>query len=328
MSTHDALGSARSRCAARPRRRRRRWVGCDVDRQRADLQAAGVEQVADEPVEPIGLLVDGDQRLGELVRRSTSTVGSRRPDTIALIDASGVRRSCDTARSSAVRTASTSASAAASAASAASAWLSIASDELVGERRAGAVGRRPTVSAPNSSSVGRPVRRPTVESASDSRRRRRSQPTSPADAIVGAVDRRREADAGRGRTSMRICSTSRWQRVGVGGEAGRRAGECLGLEPGAARFERAPRRDVDERADRDGDGDEHDEGDEVLGVGDRERVVRRDEEPVDEQRGDDRGDRCRRAGRRSRRSRARATRASSSSVDRSIVVAERNGRPR
>ena len=44
-------------------------VGRRCDGQRADLQPAGVEQVADEPVQPVGLLVDGGERLGELLRR-------------------------------------------------------------------------------------------------------------------------------------------------------------------------------------------------------------------------------------------------------------------
>ena len=41
--------------------------GLTVDRQRADLQSAGVEQVADQTVQAIGFLVDGDERLANLL---------------------------------------------------------------------------------------------------------------------------------------------------------------------------------------------------------------------------------------------------------------------
>ena len=55
-------------------------------------------------------------------------------------------------------------------------------------------------------------------------------------------------------------------------------------------FERALGGEVDERADGDGDADEHDERDQVLGGADRQGAVGRHEEPVEEQRSDDRGD--------------------------------------
>ncbi len=70
-------------------------------------------------------------------------------------------------------------------------------------------------------------------------------------------------------------------------QTGRRSHECLCFAPGASRFERPPRRGVDQRTRRDGDSDEHDEGNQVLRLIDGQRRVRLDEEPVDEQRRQD-----------------------------------------
>ena len=97
------------RCRPRPRTASTSGVGRSVDRECAGLQSAGVEQVADQAVEAVGLGLDGGERVVELLRRSSRTSGSRSPLTIALIDANGLRRSCDTERSIAVRTASMSA---------------------------------------------------------------------------------------------------------------------------------------------------------------------------------------------------------------------------
>ena len=58
-------------------------------------------------------------------------------------------------------------------------------------------------------------------------------------------------------------------RVGLGDERRRRARQRLGLGAGPVRLIRPASRHADDRADGDGRGQEHDEGQEVLGVGDR-----------------------------------------------------------
>ena len=62
-----------------------------------------IEQVADEPVQPVGLLEDGRQELPALRRSSERDVVWSRLVTPALIEASGVRRSCVTEENSAAR---------------------------------------------------------------------------------------------------------------------------------------------------------------------------------------------------------------------------------
>ncbi len=76
---HDALGGQ-----VRAVERGRDDVGdlgrLHVDRQSADLQPAGVEQVADEQVEAVGLLVDGDaapRRAAPGSRRQSDRAGRR-----------------------------------------------------------------------------------------------------------------------------------------------------------------------------------------------------------------------------------------------------------
>ena len=71
--------------------------------QHAGLQAAHVEQVRHQRGEAVGLLLDGLEELGLGPARDHSMSVWRRLDADALIDASGVRRSCETAWSSAVR---------------------------------------------------------------------------------------------------------------------------------------------------------------------------------------------------------------------------------
>ena len=323
-----SLGSVR-RCAAR-RRRSSATGRPDVDRQRADLQPAGVEQVADEAVEAVGLLLDREQRLGDL-SGVHATVGSRRPETIALIDASGVRRSCDTARSSAVRTASMSASAAASAASAASAWLSIATASWSASTRRRRSSSGDSVPPTDVERPGRQserhgwVPRQCAPSA-----RRRASPASRRDRVGSAT--RRERTPARPNVE-RICSTS------AGPGPGRRRGwsstrERLGLEAGAARLERALRGAVSTSEPTvTATATNTTSAMRFSASADRQRVVRRDEEPVDEQRGEHGGHDRRRAGHRSRRSPARRRARASSSVDRSIVsrngtvTATKSGRP-
>ena len=79
------------------------------DRQRAGLQPAHVEQVLDQPGEPVERLVGRGEQLGVVLRRSKCTSSERRLVTAALAEASGVRRSWLTAASSAVRIRSASA---------------------------------------------------------------------------------------------------------------------------------------------------------------------------------------------------------------------------
>ena len=68
------------------------------------------------------------------------------------------------------------------------------------------------------------------------------------------------------------------------------AEERVGLLRAAGRVRLAPRGQVDHAAHRDRDRDEQHEGEQVARLGDRERVQRRGEEPVQQQAGADRGD--------------------------------------
>ena len=65
--------------------------------ERTGLDPRQVEQVGDEAVEPIGLVVDELQQLLRGRARVTSASALRRVDADALMVASGVRRSWDTA---------------------------------------------------------------------------------------------------------------------------------------------------------------------------------------------------------------------------------------
>ena len=104
-----------------------RATAAQLQLQRAALQPAHVEEVGDDAVETIGGRVDG----GRAGRRGRPPTTPRRCwsrlVTAALIDASGVRRSWDTACSRARRSASVSTSASASSASSRSSRLSSAS---------------------------------------------------------------------------------------------------------------------------------------------------------------------------------------------------------
>ena len=261
-----------------------------VDRQRADLQAAGVEQVADEHRQPVGLLVDGEQRLGDLVRASRRRVGSRRPETIALIDASGVRRSCDTARSIAVRTASMSASAAASFGLGGRAsgcrWPATSWSASARRSRSSSGDSVPAEQGQGPSDASPSVRR--------SSRRRQCHRRLRDDVAVGATAagsrRRRTIGRRRDRTSMRICSTSRW--IGSGSTA------RLVVERTSASASRRARRASSERCVARSTSEPTATATAMNTTSEIRFSVRpivnvpygRDEEPVDEQRGDDGGD--------------------------------------
>ena len=106
-----------------------------MDAQRARRQPAHVEQVRDEGGEPVGLLVDRHAELADAPRGSTRTSSASSDVTDALIEASGVRRSCDTAASNAERSSLTlDSSAAVGCLSAELAGSATAALELVGER--------------------------------------------------------------------------------------------------------------------------------------------------------------------------------------------------
>ena len=105
-STSPNVGGTSSRTRwARASGRSRRTAACarsrEVDGLPAHLQPAGadpaqLEDVGDQPFEPLGLVVDRVEQLGAVVgERSRS--GARSVDDAALIDASGVRRLCVTA---------------------------------------------------------------------------------------------------------------------------------------------------------------------------------------------------------------------------------------
>ena len=180
----------------------------------AGLEAAHVEQVADQGVEPVGLLVDGVRGTRAVASGGQSMSSWSRLLTDALIDASGVRRSWDTARRSAVRSASDSAATTAAAASARRRRCSSADDELGGEgvQHPLVVGReRRAVRA----RAGRPS--PSVDAASTA-----------ADAVAGrsataaAVDSLRARRRSRGRAPRR--RPDRGRRWSAAGRASTAAG--------------------------------------------------------------------------------------------------------
>ncbi len=72
----------------------------DRARRRAGTSRAGCPTSA---VEPVGRLLDGGQSARPVRRRTARRSGSRRLPTAALIEVSGLRRSCPTAESSALR---------------------------------------------------------------------------------------------------------------------------------------------------------------------------------------------------------------------------------
>ena len=93
----DRARRARRGWRARRARPRRAPTARSVDVERAGLEPAHVEQVADEAFEPVGLLVDRVEELAGAARRPVDVVAAAGSSTDALIDASGVRRSCETA---------------------------------------------------------------------------------------------------------------------------------------------------------------------------------------------------------------------------------------
>ena len=119
---------------------------CGMRRGRACLQAREVEQIADEPDQPIDLEADRLEQPGAVVGVEVELACSRGPSTAAAIDASGVRRSCETLWSTAVLIASDCSSRSRRCRSSASAT----SDDERGVETFHA----PRLAAPSSSSVG------------------------------------------------------------------------------------------------------------------------------------------------------------------------------
>ena len=101
MPTSPAAGAERRRA---PRRTASATlIGCGDTRQRAGLQPAHVEQVLDQPGQPVQRLVGGGEQLVPVGVARSRRPALRRLATAALAEASGVRRSWLTAESSAVR---------------------------------------------------------------------------------------------------------------------------------------------------------------------------------------------------------------------------------
>ena len=291
--------------AGRAGRRGRRSASGDdlVERRRRASRAASApvcsrlmsSRLPTSVVEPVGLLVD---RLEELVRRrrrSKSTSRCSRLVTDALIDASGVRRSCDTAAQQ-------------------------RGAQLVGSPRAGRRGRAvgPQLAAAASatgdlaanarSTVAvrrRRVRRRRSTSTASVRwqrdRRRRppraaSAPARRADASRAVATPSASTRARRRASSANVArswSTSCGQRVVLGRAACRsRPRERLGLGPrrGALRSCGAPRWSTSSADDRRRRRGRRPARGRSRPSRDRERVERRGEEPVGEQEADDRRD--------------------------------------
>ena len=269
--------------------------------EHAGLQAAHVEQVLHQPVEPVQRLVGGGQQLVAVLVGPRRRRWLRRLSTAALAEASGVRRSWLTAASSAVRIRSASASGLARSASslraapgaarrrpgrrtpraragrrrpaaaraAASTSSSSIGDVGVGRAGAGARARRPTVATIRQAAGSRLVVR-----AARPRRRRSSRVTDgQAEGLAEPVEQR-------------------GQRGLAAQHAAGQGGQGLGLGAGAGRLPGTAGGQVDDRADRDGDQDEDDQGEQVLRLGDGQRCERRGEEAVEQQEAaDGRGER-------------------------------------
>ena len=106
---HDAVLQQRRGAAQRRRRRGRRHRPARAGLDGAGIEPGHVEQVADEAVEPLGLAQRRRQQLVARVPRRRARDGSRRLESAPMIEASGVRRSCDTEVSRAERSRSRSA---------------------------------------------------------------------------------------------------------------------------------------------------------------------------------------------------------------------------
>ncbi len=256
-----------------------------------------------------------------------ATDGSRRPDTIALIDAKRraqvVRHGTQERRADGVDVGERG-------------GLGGFGGEASGCRSPTPTGRRAPAAVD-----GRRARATGRRARACARRRGRCR--CPDDSVERGCRRRGHVAGHRDRssTSRRRSASSRTpaspnvvldlldqslHRLGIEREARRRSRRAPRPRAGPSRLERTSRRGVDQRTDGDGDGDEHQRARSrfsrlaIVNV-----VVRLDEEPVDEQRCQRSPPRRPRRRRRARRSPARRPSTSRSSVDSAIVVAERHG---
>ena len=211
-----------------------------------------------------------------------STSRCSRLVTDALIDASGVRRSCDTAASSAVRSSFASASPAAAATSARSRRRSTATCTCAAnDRSTSRSSSRDRAAATTSTSCGRSSTEKVAVLGSRRAPARRRPPRSPTrrrSASRKHRDRRRRSNA------ARSWATSCGSGSSLGRQRAAERGERLGFGARPRRVGGPAARDGHEQAHDPADDEEHDEREEVLALGDRERVERRGEVEVREQR--------------------------------------------
>ena len=259
----------------------------DRHRQHADLQAARVEEVADHDVEPVGLGLDGRQRVGDLGRgprhvrvahpgdhrldrreRAAQVVGDGAEQRGAHRVGLGQRRRLGGVPGELL--------------------VLDGHDQLVGDhvQHALVVGRQRS-----------PVELQDVLGAGLAAADLQPQCWCRMCGATGGDRRCRPGPSSRRRNRtpsspnvVRSCSSISGNGSRSAARLRRGPGERLGLEPRPPGLQRASRRRVDERAEGDGNGEEDQQGDDVLRMGDREGVQRQDEVPVDEERPCDGGD--------------------------------------
>ena len=266
--------------------------GCDAER--AGLQAAHVEQVVDEPGEPVEGLVGGGEQLGA-VRGAEREVATQARDG-GRGGGQGVRRSWLTAASSAVRIRSASASGRAWAASAASrscrSAMAACAANASTTRRSAAGRDRPRSTRVTVSSTGTSTSALVRREAGGLAHRRRDLPgvrvVLPVRTVrgVGTAFQERHRPE---RERLPHVLQQRLERAGATQHAAGDGGQRLGVRAGPGRVAGAPGGEVDDPGDRAGDEDEHDEREDVLPLGDAERPDRGREEVVQQQGPADRG---------------------------------------
>ena len=241
----------------------------------AALEPREVEQVVDQPRQPRALRRDHAAELAPL--RRPSSVGDAIASPAATIAVSGVRRSCETARSSVVLTTSARRSARVS--------TDLAEQPVALQRLPRAAPRGSARPAPAAAAAPPPAgprgTQQRAELASSPRaagtRRCRSSPSTGASSIDadGRLERRREPLRGGGQRLRQLVAAQQQPR---------HLGRQVGLAPPLLGLGRARPRDLRHRAADHRDDQEHDQRDPVLAVGDREAPRRRDVEEVERQR--------------------------------------------
>ena len=245
----------------------------------ARLQARQVEQVVDQAREPLGLAGDVGHQLAVL-GRATARSSPSAPAAVR-IAVSGERRSCETARSSAVLTTSERRSAAVSTTSRCSASRSIAAASMASSagttrsrRRSRTAGSRPagTSSVP---SGGSPSTRAT----------RRSSPSHRPQLDRGRRQLERVGEPLRDGGQRLVEARAAQQQP-------RHLGGQVGLLAALVRLARAHARALGQGAGDQGGDEEDGERDPVLALGDREAARGRDVEEVERERAGQRGRRA------------------------------------